>query len=207
MNKTLICPNCQKKLTIEESTWGSENNLICPGCNAGTHNSEYSHDDFSTKWENMKTKDDTPKVGIGIAIVVNDKYGKEILLGKRKGSHASGKFSMPGGHLEIGETIEECTIRELKEETGFDATDYKIEHVDFVNDILEDDGLHYVTCYIKIEFNLTWSMSKEQLHELKDRFKNMEPDKNEGWKWFTLIPPTLPTEWLWQGMDKVMEKL
>jgi len=59
-----------------------------------------------------------PKVGIGV-IVIN-REGK-VLIGKRIGAHAR-KYSIPGGHLDYGETFESAAIRELKEETDFDAS-------------------------------------------------------------------------------------
>ena len=55
-----------------------------------------------------------PLVGIGIMILRNNK----ILMLKRKGSHGSGEWNLPGGHLEFGETISNCVIREVFEETG-----------------------------------------------------------------------------------------
>ena len=55
-----------------------------------------------------------PKVGIGVIIIRND--GK-ILIGKRKGSHAP-YWSIPGGHLDIGESFEQAATREIYEETG-----------------------------------------------------------------------------------------
>ncbi len=55
-----------------------------------------------------------PRVGVGILVI---KEGK-ILLGQRKGAHGSGCYSPPGGHLEFKETVEQCAIRELIEETG-----------------------------------------------------------------------------------------
>lgn len=47
------------------------------------------------------------RVGTGL-IVVKD---KKVLVGRRKGSHASELYSFPGGHLD-------CVLRELKEECG-----------------------------------------------------------------------------------------
>ena len=56
-----------------------------------------------------------PKVGVGVIIV---KEGK-ILLGKRKNAHGEGTWCPPGGHLELGESYEECAKRETFEETNF----------------------------------------------------------------------------------------
>lgn len=45
------------------------------------------------------------------------KEGK-VLIGKRKGSHGSGEYSFPGGHLEYDESFAECVKREVLEEAG-----------------------------------------------------------------------------------------
>jgi 8-oxo-dGTP diphosphatase len=55
-----------------------------------------------------------PIVGVG-AIVI--RHGK-ILLEKRSNDPGKGKWSVPGGKVEIGETLEQTVIREVKEETG-----------------------------------------------------------------------------------------
>jgi ADP-ribose pyrophosphatase YjhB (NUDIX family) len=56
------------------------------------------------------------------AVIVNDK-GK-ILLQQRKDNSL---WALPGGKLEIGESITEAIIREVKEETGLDVvTEYII---------------------------------------------------------------------------------
>jgi 8-oxo-dGTP diphosphatase len=58
-----------------------------------------------------------PKVAVA-ALAVKD--GK-ILLVKRKYPPGAGKWSLPGGHVELGERLEEAVLRELKEETGMDG--------------------------------------------------------------------------------------
>lgn len=53
------------------------------------------------------------------AIAVNEK--KEVLLVKRAVSHRFGKYSIPGGFLDRDENSEMATLRELKEETGYNG--------------------------------------------------------------------------------------
>ena len=53
------------------------------------------------------------------------KYKNQCLLCKRsQGGSLPGVWSVPGGHLEKGESIEEGAIREFREETGIQIIDY-----------------------------------------------------------------------------------
>jgi 8-oxo-dGTP diphosphatase len=85
-----------------------------------------------------------PKVGIGV-IVVRD---GGLLLRKRIGKLANGTWSFPGGHLESGETPEECAIRETAEETGLTMESARV--VALTNDVFPDGG-HYVTIWMKAD--------------------------------------------------------
>lgn len=60
-----------------------------------------------------------PQVGVGVLILRDGK----VLLGRRKGSHGAGCWSAPGGHLEFGEAVEDCALREALEETGLALSD------------------------------------------------------------------------------------
>ena len=83
-----------------------------------------------------------PVVGVGAIILDGDR----ILLEKRKNPPGKGKWSVPGGLVDLGETAEEAVIREVKEETGLEVYDPRL--VDVVNYInLGEKGAvmyHYV---------------------------------------------------------------
>jgi 8-oxo-dGTP diphosphatase len=111
---------------------------------------------------------DRPRVGIGILLV---KQGK-ILLGQRKGSHGAGEYSLPGGHLEAGESFEDCVLRELAEEVG---SQIKIKNVRFlcVTNLRKYMPKHYVD----IGMAADWVSGEP---------KQMEPEKNSGWAWYDI---------------------
>jgi nucleoside triphosphatase len=65
-----------------------------------------------------------PEPTVGVFIF---NQADELLLLK---SHKwPGKYVIPGGHVELGERIEEAAIREAKEETGLDI--YNLEFINF----------------------------------------------------------------------------
>jgi len=84
-----------------------------------------------------------PKVGVAIIITKND----QVLLMKRKGIHGKGTWSTPGGHLEFGETPEQCAAREAKEEVGLDVVDIRFRAV--TNDMFDTTGKHYITLWME----------------------------------------------------------
>lgn len=57
---------------------------------------------------------DTPLIGVGAVIV---EAGK-IALVRRGQAPLLGEWSIPGGALEVGETLRQAAIREAREETG-----------------------------------------------------------------------------------------
>ncbi|MGQ9551325.1 MAG: NUDIX hydrolase [Candidatus Bathycorpusculaceae bacterium] len=75
---------------------------------------------------------DQPIVGVGAVIICNGK----ILLGKRKNDPGKGKWSIPGGIVELGEDPEQTAIRETKEETGLEVD--KPELIDVVSNVVAD---------------------------------------------------------------------
>jgi mutator protein MutT len=66
-----------------------------------------------------------PVVGVG-AIMLD---GDQILLEKRKNAPGKGKWSVPGGLVELGENVEQAVVREVKEETGLDVCEPRLVDV------------------------------------------------------------------------------
>jgi ADP-ribose pyrophosphatase YjhB (NUDIX family) len=55
-----------------------------------------------------------PEIGVGAIVWKDDR----ILLIRRGHAPKKGHWSLPGGHQELGETVEQAAIREVREETG-----------------------------------------------------------------------------------------
>ncbi len=107
----------------------------------------------------------TARVGVG-AMVFKD--GK-VLLGKRKGSHGAGEYAWPGGHLEFGEKLEECVVREVKEETGM--------NVRAVRPLAISNVIKYGKHYLDIQFLVEYISGHPEV---------LEPDRVESWNWYDI---------------------
>ncbi len=85
---------------------------------------------------------DQPVVGIGAVII---KEGKIALI-KRGNEPSRGKWTIPGGLVELGESPEQAVVRETKEETGLDVDRPSL--IDVVSNVdLDEKGkvkYHYV---------------------------------------------------------------
>jgi 8-oxo-dGTP diphosphatase len=89
---------------------------------------------------------DYPKVGVGVIVTRGDK----VLLLRRKYVHGSGSWSTPGGHLDFGETPEECASREVQEETGLIVRNPRYRAI--TNDVFEAEGKHYITIWMDAKY-------------------------------------------------------
>jgi 8-oxo-dGTP diphosphatase len=57
-----------------------------------------------------------PIVGVGAVILTGNPFG--VVLIKRRYEPLAGRWSLPGGTVEVGESLEAAVARELEEETG-----------------------------------------------------------------------------------------
>ncbi|EXJ66346.1 uncharacterized protein A1O5_10498 [Cladophialophora psammophila CBS 110553] len=116
----------------------------------------------------------------------------KFLLGQRLGSHGAGTWALPGGHLEFGESFEECAAREVREETGLEVEE--VQFLTATNDLMPFEssptteqgkegsvkGKHYVTIFMtaRVKANDDQTESKAM-----PEAKLLEPEKCAGWHW------------------------
>ncbi|KAK9905980.1 hypothetical protein WJX75_010048 [Coccomyxa subellipsoidea] len=105
-----------------------------------------------------------PRVGVGVLIF----RGENVLVGRRLGAHGRGEFALPGGHLEFGESWEDCAKREVLEETGLQLSNLRFETA--VNSVF-GEAAHYVTIFMRGD--------ADEAAEARV----LEPDKCEEWIW------------------------
>lgn len=82
----------------------------------------------------------------GVAAVVFS--GDAVLLVRRGNEPSRGRWGLPGGVVELGETVEEAVVREVREETGLEVRPLKLVTV-FDSIVRDPDGrvrFHYVLC-------------------------------------------------------------
>jgi mutator protein MutT len=95
-----------------------------------------------------------PIVGVG-AVIVRD--GKVVLI-RRKYEPLAGQWSLPGGALEIGETLEAGVAREMLEETGLEV---EVGPVIEVFDRITFDATRRVRYHFVLIDYLCWPIAGE----------------------------------------------
>jgi len=120
-----------------------------------------------------------PRIGIGVFVFKNGKF----IMGCRKSAHGKGTWSVPGGHLEFGETIEQGAAREVLEETGVYIENLKI--VGVTNDLFKSENKHYITVWVTSD----WKAGEITI---------IEPDKfiMQDWYDFKSLPKNLFLPWV-----------
>lgn len=98
------CKECGEKLIIKKLE-GEGNIPYCPKCK------EYRF----------------PKFNVAISTIVVNKENDNILLIKQYGRDA---YILVAGYVNLGESLEETVVREVKEETGMNVTSFIYNRID-----------------------------------------------------------------------------
>jgi ADP-ribose pyrophosphatase len=93
---------------------------------------------------------DTPQVAVGAVVL----RGNEVLLVLRSHPPGKGLWAIPGGAVELGETLQEAAEREVKEETGITI---RAKSPCYTFDVIERDRqngilFHYVIVDLSADY-------------------------------------------------------
>lgn len=91
-----------------------------------------------------------PVVGVGVVVW----KGGRVLLIRRGKSPMRGRWSLPGGRQELGETVREAAVREVREETGLEIRLGAL--LDVVDTIRRDEGGAVTLQYTLVDFDAEW---------------------------------------------------
>jgi len=117
-------------------------------------------------------------IGIGVVFFCHD--GKGNVLMSRRNSNArneNGRWDIGGGKLELGESVEDALVREIKEEYLTDVEEKEFLGFRDVFDLVGKEGVREETHWIVLDFKV-----------LVDREKsgNGEPHKFDDVQWFPI---------------------
>lgn len=89
---------------------------------------------FFNNLELNARKDGIDKIVVG-AIIINED-GEVFIAKRKKNDFMGGYYEIPGGNAELGETIYDALVREIKEETNLDIKSVisYINYFDYVSD-------------------------------------------------------------------------
>lgn len=73
-------------------------------------------------------------------IILNDEEKYLVVKRSEKENLNPGVWEFPGGHLEVGQTVEETLKRELKEELGY-TDSFKAKLINYKDEIKVEDGI------------------------------------------------------------------
>lgn len=115
---------------------------------------------------------DSPKVGVGIIVLKEIAGKKYVMLHQRKRMFGKNYWGSGGGHLELGESLQEAALRELREEAG---ENLKVKNVRFLGvvNFTQLPPKHYVDISFAAEL-------------VQGEPGNNSPQETTDWQWFPL---------------------
>ena len=123
--------------------------------------------------------------------------GSEVLLVRRGGEPFKGCWALPGGFMEMDETIEHCAVRELEEETGLRFAERDLRLIGVYSAPGRDPRGRTVTAAFRVESGERRAESGERRVESGEPVAATMPPRCAGGpsrpcpRW----PSTTPTSW------------
>ena len=90
---------------------------------------------------------ESPRVAVGGVVIKEDR----VLLVRRGKAPSEGEWAIPGGSVELGETLQEAVRREILEETGISIRVGEPIHI--FDDVRRDEAGHIRFHYVILDFS------------------------------------------------------
>ena len=111
-----------------------------------------------------------PVVGVGVVVWRDGK----VLLIRRGKSPMRGRWSLPGGRQELGETVRAAAVREVREETGVEIRLGAL--LDVVDTMRRDESGAVTQQYALVDFDADWTAGEPQAASDAERAEWADPD-------------------------------
>ncbi len=102
----------------------------------------------------------------------------QVLIARRARAPLLGLYSLPGGVVEIGETLRQAALRELREEVGLEAE--VVGFLDHVEPIFRD-GERVRSHYVIAAFVARWRAGEARGSDEVDHFAWIDPESIGDW--------------------------
>jgi ADP-ribose pyrophosphatase YjhB (NUDIX family) len=126
--------------------------------------------------ENRRSYPTRPYLAVSAAIF----HDGRVLIVRRARPPAHGLYTLPGGGVELGETLEQAIIREVREETGLEIAPLAL--VGFREAIARDAAGRVARHFVILPFAARWAGGEIALSEELAEAHWRKPDELAGLK-------------------------
>lgn len=119
--------------------------------------------------ERSRTYPTRPYLAVSAAIFRDGR----VLIVRRARPPANGLFTLPGGGVELGETLEEAVVREVREETGLDVEPVAL--AGYRQAITRDAAGEVERHFVILPFAARWIAGEVSLNEELGEARWLEP--------------------------------
>ena len=126
--------------------------------------------------DNARTYPKRPYLAVSAAVFRDG----QVLIVRRGRPPAHGLYTLPGGGVELGETLEQAVIREVREETGLAIAPLGL--VGFREAIARDPAGHVERHFVILPFAARWVGGEIALNEELAEAHWRKPDELAGLK-------------------------
>jgi nucleoside triphosphatase len=106
-----------------------------------------------------------------VGVFIFDPEGRLLLLRSHKWP---GRYVVPGGHVELGEQVEQAAVREAKEETGLDIHDLRFL---VWQEFIYDPAFWKKRHFLFFDFACRTDSTEVQLNDEAEEYSWIEPEK------------------------------